>query len=185
MASAAPAVLLTYDDLDFIPQEREGDRHELFDGELVVTTSPVPLHQRLTIRVVFRFRPIVEASGGEVFAAPIGVLFAPAAVAVPDVVYVSRERLGIVGEKAVEGAPDLILEILSPSTRRRDQTRKKALYERYGVPEYWIVDPRFRTVSAFALREGRYGGLPEAAGVVHSTVVPGFSLDPAVLFAGL
>lgn len=187
MASAVRGerVVLSYDDLDFIPKEREGDRHELFDGALVVTPSPVPDHQRLTVRAVFRFAPVVEAGVGEIFTAPVDVRFTPGNVVVPDLVFVRRDRLGIVGAKVIAGPPDLILEILSPSTRRRDQRQKMALYARFAVPEYWMVDPGFRTVIAFQLRDGRYERLPEDGGLVRSAVATGFALDVGALFAGL
>ena len=185
MTTVTTAPGLTYVDLDFVPKEREGDRHELFDGELIVTPSPVPDHERLTIRLAFQFGDAVWAGLGEVFTAPIDVKFRPGIVAVPDLVFVSRERLGIVGRTAINGAPDLIVEILSPSTHRRDLGQKKALYERFGVREYWVVDPRARSVAVFVLRAGRYKPLPIAGGVVRSTVVPGLAVDVAALFHGL
>jgi len=177
--------LLTYDDLDFIPQEREGDRHELFDGVLIVTPSPIPAHQLLTIRCVGRFEVATDGwSLGQVYTAPIDVVFASKLVAVPDLVYVARDRLSIVGPKAIEGAPDLIVEILSPSTKRRDLRAKRALYERFGVREYWLVDPKARSVTVLVLRGDVYEPLPPAD-VVTSTVLPGLAVDLADLFAGI
>jgi Uma2 family endonuclease len=186
MATARAVPLLTYDDLDFIPQERAGDRHELFDGELVVTPSPVPPHQRASGRLYQRFaQQALDGDLGEAFFAPIDVVFAPRVVAVPDVVFVRRERLGIVGPKAIEGPPDLIVEILSPSTRRRDLGSKKALYGRFGVPEYWTVDLQRRVLTACVLDDGRYRCLDHADGIARSEVVPGLEVDVAALFAGL
>lgn len=136
MAAAITVPRLTYDDLTFVPQAREGDRHELFDGELVVTPSPVPAHQIVSDNIVHALNTIVRSNRlGRVVTAPIDVKLTPTVVAVPDIVFIRRERLDIVGQKAIEGAPDLIVEILSPSTRRRDLGTKRALYERFGVPE--------------------------------------------------
>ena len=177
---------LTYDDLDFVPQERAGDRHELFNGELVVTPSPVPVHQIGSDNVVHALNAIVRPNRlGRVFAAPIDVKFTPTIVAVPDVVFVRRDRLGIIGPKAIEGSPDLIVEILSPSTRHRDLGTKKTLYERFGVREYWIVAPKTRTVSVSVLGVDRYQSLPAEGNIVRSTVLPGVTLDVTTLFADL
>lgn len=178
--------LLTYADLDFVPKEREGDRHELFDGVLVVTPSPIPAHQIVSNNTVLELNAVVRPNLlGQVFAAPIDVVFAPKLVAVPDVVYVSHERLRIVGPKAIEGAPDLIVEILSPSTKRRDLRAKRALYERFGVREYWILDPKTRTAPVDVLTGDRYAPLPIKDGVIRSTVVPGLEVAVTALFRGV
>lgn len=186
MATATAVPLLTYDDLDVIPSEREGDRQELFDGELIVTPSPTPPHQRATLRLVRQVdAAVLRADIGELFVAPIDVVFAPKVVAVPDLVFVRRDNLGIVGPKAIVGVPDLIVEILSPSTRRRDLGIKKALYQRFGVPEYWTVDLTRRVVTACLLDDRRYRCLDHASGALRSTVVPGLDVDIVALFADL
>ena len=186
MATATTTPLLTYDDLDFIPKEREGDRHELFDGVLVVTPSPIPAHQIVSDNVVHEFNAVVRPNRlGRVLAAPIDVKFTPTLVAVPDVVFVSRERLGIVGPKAIEDAPDLIVEILSPATKRRDLRTKRALYERFGVREYWLLDPKARSATVLVLRGDRYEPLPIEEGRISSTVIPGLDVEADALFAGV
>lgn len=186
MATVTAVSPLTYDDLDVIPQQRAGDRHELFEGKLVVTPSPAPPHQRAAGRVYRSFAHQVDADDlGEVFIAPIDVVFAPKVVAVPDVVFVRRERLGIVGAKAIDGVPDLIVEVLSPSTRRRDLGAKKALYARFGVPEYWTLDLTRQAVAVYVLGDGRYRCLDRAAGTLRSTVIPELHVEVASLFAGL
>lgn len=186
MATATAVSPLTYDDLDVIPQQRAGDRHELIEGTLVVTPSPAPLHQRVSLRLVRDMDDAVRPDDlGEVFIAPIDVVFAPKVVAVPDIVFVRRERLGIVGAKAIDGVPDLIVEVLSPSTRRRDLGAKKALYERFGVPEYWTVDLTRQVVAVCVLDDGRYRCLDHAAGTLRSTVIPELHVEVASLFAGV
>lgn len=122
---------------------------------------------------------------GEPFLAPIDVVFAPKLVAVPNFVFVARDRLRIVGPKAIEGAPDPIVEILSPSTKRRDLRAKRALYERFGVREYWILDPKSRTATVDVLTGDRYEPLLLADGVIRSTVIPGLKVAVAALFRGL
>lgn len=178
--------LLTYDDLDQIPQDREGDRHEIIDGVLVVTPSPIPLHQNASGDLFFRFESFVRPRRlGRVFAAPIDVVFAPRQVAVPDLVFVARDRLHIIGPKAIDGAPDLIVEILSPSTRGRDRGEKMALYARFGVREYWLVDPVARSIDLHVLRGDHYELLPNEGGVVRSTVLAGLTVDVVEFFAAL
>jgi Uma2 family endonuclease len=185
MATAPAVPRLTYDDLTFVRQAREGDRHELFAGELVVTSSPVPAHQIVSDNIVHSLNVAIRPNRlGRVFAAPIDIKFTPTIVAVPDVVYIRWERLDIVGQKAIEGTPDLIVEILSPSTRRRDLGTKRALYERFGVPEYWIVDPRARRVTVHVLRGDQYEPLSET-GTVRSTVLPELAIQVEELFAGV
>lgn len=126
MATTTAIPKLTYDDLAVIAKEREGDRQELFEGTLVVTPSPIPPHQLVSSRLIRWVGTHVETRDlGEIFPAPIDVRFAPGVVAVPDLVFVRRDRLEIVGAQAIDGAPDLIVEVLSPSTRRRDLGPKK------------------------------------------------------------
>jgi Uma2 family endonuclease len=178
----------THDDVERMPQEREGDRHELIDGEIFVTPSPIPPHQLLLTEVSVLVNDAVRPGNlGHVFYAPTDVKPTPDDWVVPDLCFVARDRLWIVGASAIDGAPDLIVEILSPSTRGRDQAQKRALYERTGVREYWLVDPRDRTVTVFALRGGHYEALPLVGGRIRSELLPGAEIDVAALFtaAGL
>ena len=175
---------LTYADLDRIPQEREGDRHEILDGVLVVTPSPIPLHQGASGELFYVFQTFVRPRRlGRVFAAPIDVVFAPSQVAIPDLVFVSRARLHIIGPSSIEAAPDIVVEVLSPSTRSRDLGKKKALYARFGVREYWIVDPVARTIAVHVLRGDRFDLLPNEGGTARSEVLPGLTVDVAAFFA--
>lgn len=187
MATATIPRRMTYDDLVRLPQEREGDRHELIDGVLYVTASPVPGHQIVSGNTYSVFDAVVRPRKlGLVLMAPVDVYVAPTEVAVPALVYVKRERLGIVGPKRIEGAPDLIVEILSPSTRGRDLRLKKALYERFGVPEYWVIDHRKRAVTLHVLVEGRYESLTlTEGGIIRSSVVAELEVEVGALFAGL
>ena len=174
---------LTYDDLAAIQQAREGDRHELIGGVLYVTPSPVPVHEGTRFRAGRVIGNAVIPSGlGEVYL-QVDVRLSPTDTVVPDLVFVSRERLHIVGETGIEGAPDLVLEVLSPSTRRRDLGEKLRLYERHQVREYWIADPVARTLAVRMLDGGSYRILPPEGGLRSSQVLPDLKIDVPALFA--
>ena len=141
-------VKLTYEDLLKLPDD--GLRHELIDGEHYVTPSPNIRHQAIAGNLHWIIRGFVEQNpGGRVFFAPLDILFSMFDVVEPDLLYVSAERLAVLADKNVQGAPDLVIEILSPSTRRTDETIKRRLYERFGVAEYWIVDPELETLKVY------------------------------------
>ena len=120
----------------------DGNRYEAIEGDLHMTPAPTTLHQRVSKRLTYALDRILERPGlGEVFVAPYGVEFPATGEGVqPDIVFVSRKRREIITEAGIVGAPDLVVEILSPSTAGRDRTIKLRLYERHGVREYWIVD---------------------------------------------
>jgi Uma2 family endonuclease len=184
---ATTARRFTYDDLEAIPQEREGDRHEIIDGELIVTPSPIPHHQGVSANIVYALERIVrEQNLGKVYTAPIDVRFTADYILIPDIVFISRDRLHVIGPKAVDASPDLVIEILSPGTRQRDLTVKRNLYARFGVPEYWVVDPIDRTVSVFERSGSDYQSVPHAAnGSIQSRVLPGLELSVDMVFEGV
>ena len=178
---------LTYDDLESIPQEREGDRHEIIDGELIVTPAPIPKHQ-IVSRTIFRRldRHVVEHDLGEVYYAPIDIRFTPDNVLIPDIIFIARDRLHLVGPRAVDGPPDLVIEILSPGTRQRDPTTKRELYARFGVSEYWPVDLDKRTVEVLALVGDGYQPLPpQEDGSLQSRVLPDLRITLDDVFEGI
>ena len=171
-------------DLDKLPQGENGCRYELFDGELVVTPSPVPFHQLVAYRLSRWLGDHVERNRlGQMFFAPVDVKLAAGVTFVPDLLFVRADRLGIVGATAIEGAPDLVVEILSPSTRGRDVGEKMALYARFGIAEYWIVDPVERAVTIHTLRGDRYEPVEQGGASARSVVLPGLVIDVAALFA--
>ena len=177
---------LTYDDLEAIPQEREGDRHEIMNGELVVTPSPIPIHQIISSNIEYALARLVRESGqGIVLHAPVDIRLAPDTVLVPDILFISQERLSIIGPQTIDAPPDLMVEILSPGTRRRDLKVKRELYARFGVREYWIVDPDARSVTVLALTGAKYVVVPVAGeGMIQSRVLPGLSLALTEVFMG-
>jgi Uma2 family endonuclease len=158
MAVAArhlPAGPLTWRDLWRTPDD--GKRYEIIDGVLYVSPAPVPRHQRV-LRALFRAldRHVRRHRLGEVFFAPIGIVLETPSAVQPDLVFIAARQSGIIREKGVFGAPDLLVEVLSPSSERRDRALKRRTYERCGVPHYWVVDPRRRRLEAWRLEGGRY-----------------------------
>lgn len=176
--------VFSYEDLAQLPDD-DGKRYEVLEGELVVSPAPTRRHQRAAGNM-FAFPQRAEQAGyGEVYVAPFEVYFAEHEVAHPDVFFIRRDRLGIVTEAKVEGAPDLIAEVLSPSTRGRDRGVKLRIYARHGVPSYWVIDPDARTVQPYILRTGAYVEEP-VLGVGQALTCPLFpdlALDVASLFA--
>jgi Uma2 family endonuclease len=149
-------VKLTYDDFLLFPDD--GKRHELIDGEHYVTPSPNIRHQAILGNIHFLIRAWLEQHPvGRVFMAPLDVVFTQFDVVEPDLLFVSRHRAAdILTAKHVTGAPDVVVEIGSPSTRKRDETIKRRLYERSGVSEYWVVDPDLEVVRVYRNRDGRF-----------------------------
>jgi len=140
-----------YEDLLAMPDD--GRRHELLEGDLLVSPSPTPRHQRVVGHLLGLLLQLQEAGRGEVYPAPLDVVFDQHTVFEPDVLFIRTERLGIVTDRNVSGAPDLVVEVLSDSTRDVDLGPKLHAYSRYGVAEYWVVDPNANTVQVFR-REG-------------------------------
>jgi Uma2 family endonuclease len=142
----------------------DGKRYEVIDGELYVTPPPKWSHQRGLSKLHIRLGAwIYDNNLGEMVEAPVGVVLDEHNGLQPDIVYVSRERLHIISERGVEGAPDLVVEALSPSTRARDKGVKMRRYAAAGVSHYWQLDPRTEFLDAYRLIEqdyeltGRYG----------------------------
>jgi Uma2 family endonuclease len=162
MAGASPTLAsggrrLTADDLERIVPE-SGQRYELIDGELSVTPAPILKHQIVSGKLYTLLSAHVHPSRkGLVLTAPVDVRFDQDHQVQPDLVYVTAERFVILKEKRIEGVPDLVVEILSPGTAFDDLNRKRLLYERFGVPHYWVASPEEETLRAFALgADGRY-----------------------------
>jgi Uma2 family endonuclease len=153
MKPASSGVKLTYDDFVLFPDD--GKRHELIDGEHFVTPSPSTRHQRILGRLHLHIGSWLETHPvGEVFFAPYDVVFTDIDVVEPDLLYFSNARAAeVITPKHARGAPELVVEVASPGTRRRDETLKRRLYEREGVSEYWVVDPDVDVIRVYR-REG-------------------------------
>ena len=153
---AGSATKLTYEDFVLFPDD--GKRHELIDGEHFVTPSPNRRHQTAVSNLTAILVPAVRAQGlGRVFVAPFDVVLTRHDVVAPDLLFVSAARSAVLTDANVQGAPDLVVEVLSPSSRRQDEVLKRDLYERGGVAEYWIVDPEAETVKVFRRAEREAG----------------------------
>jgi Uma2 family endonuclease len=140
MATIDARLKLTYDDLELLPYD--GKRHEIIDGDHFGTPSPRLRHQDIAGQLYFHMKTFLRHHPlGRVYTAPTDVVLSAIDVVVPDLLFVSRERQSILTAKNVQGAPDLVLEVLSNSSRRIDETIKRKLYERFGVLEYWVADP--------------------------------------------
>ena len=173
---------MTYDQYRLLQESR--DQYELFDGELVITPSPGVAHQRIVGRLCTQLLAHIEAhSLGLLIISPIDAVFDHYTVLQPDILFVSQERISEVVKERIEGAPDLAVEILSPSTVEKDR-RKLAIYSQFGVRECWIVDPEVQTIERYVheggeLRLTRTFSFSEA---VKSPLFPGLSLPVASVF---
>jgi len=179
----------TYAEFARLPSET-GTRHEVIDGELVVTPSPRPRHQAIVLdlgRILGDF--VGSERLGTILPGPVDVLFAEGDYLVPDLVFVRKGRAGMVSDRGIEGPPDLVVEILSPSTEARDRGVKLDRYRLYGVREYWIVDPDSRSVEVWRFGEGAESAEACGAGSAFSwTPLPdGPTLEVGVddVFQGL
>jgi Uma2 family endonuclease len=176
-------VKLTYDDFRF-PRRK---RHELIDGEHYVTASPNTKHQRVAGNLYWMIRSHLETHPiGEVFIAPYDVVFSNFDIVVPDLIYLSRERAAqVLTPLHARGVPQLVVEIGSPATRKRDETIKR-LYERTGVTEYWVVDPDLDVIRVYRRSGDRYDRpmelSSEAGDILHSPLLPGLELTLAAIF---
>lgn len=166
----------SYADLEAFPDDNL--RREIIDGDLIVTPAPATRHQQVVMTLAGELYQYVKEHGGRLFPAPTDVFFSDTDVVEPDVLYLRPEHTDRVGKRFVQSAPDLVVEVSSPSTRRLDLIRKRGLYERFGVPEYWYVDLDADRVEVYRLEEGRYGPprLLARTGRLESTQVPGFCL---------
>jgi Uma2 family endonuclease len=147
-------VRFNYQDYLQLPEDK---RYEILDGDLYVVPAPNTRHQRISKRIHFALMAQIEAKGlGEIFNAPFDVVFSDENIAQPDLLFICRERLGLLTEANLAAAPDLAVEILSPGTRQKDLAIKRKIYARFGVREYWIVDPEANTVEVLVWRKSGY-----------------------------
>lgn len=180
---ALPKASHTVMDLIAMPEHEEGERHELIDGELYVTPVPVVRHQRVSSNLIFHLETHVRSGGLGLVLDNSAVRVDDHSYVVPDAMFILRERRRIISAEGISEAPDLVCEILSPSTRRRDLLTKRAFYERIGVREYWIIDPDALEISVLALEDGRYVRLTtDPSGAIPSRVLPQLRLTLTELF---
>ena len=174
---------LTYEDYVLFPED--GLRHEILDGEHHVSASPFAPHQDVFSNLHSFLHPFVRRHRlGKVYGAPFDVILSPHDVVVPDLLFISNERLKILTEKNVQGAPDLVVEILSRSTRRRDEGIKLERYDLFGVREYRLFDPDRKTARVFRRNGGRLALAADLAvgDVLTTPLLPGLEIPLAEVF---
>lgn len=182
MASSTSTFKFTYEDYRNAPEDK---RYELLDGDLAVTPAPGEAHQRASRNLTILLGQWAKLAGtGHVYAVPFDVMLTETDVVQPDLLFVSNEREHIITEENVQGAPDLVVEVLSPSTAERDRTFKRSLYAKHGVKEFWLVDTAAKTVTVL-LREDQRFALAGAYGVgqnLTSATLNNLTIDPTEIF---
>jgi Uma2 family endonuclease len=178
-------VKVTADEYRAMPES--GPRYQLVDGELLpMTPAPSFRHQDLVGELFVRLRTFVQQHGlGKVAVAPVDVYLSDVDVFQPDVLYVSRERYDRIAQDGVRGAPDLVVEVLSPSTRHLDLGTKRVTYARHGVLELWVVDPQEQTLTVYDLPKIPAHRTLIRGQMLTSPLLPGFALDIDALFTAV
>ena len=182
MVATGARIKFTYEDYCNAPEDK---RYELHDGDLVVVPSPKEQHQDSVGSLYYFLRAFVLGRElGRVYIAPFDIVFSNHDVVQPDVIVVSNDRLDIITPNNIQGAPDLVIEVLSPSTAHRDRTFKRALYARHGVTEFWLVDTDTYTIEVLQLDEEGYRtvGIYGAGQTLTSPTLTGFTLNIDDLF---
>ncbi|HEX9981694.1 MAG TPA: Uma2 family endonuclease [Thermoanaerobaculia bacterium] len=177
---------LTYEDYLLLPED--GRRYEILDGELYVNASPLRKHQAVLRDLVFRIGAYLEEHPiGSVYFAPFDVVLSEHDVVQPDLLFISNEREQIITHKNVSGAPDLAVEILSESSRKTDEITKRKRYERFGVSEYWVMDPVLETVKVYRREGDRFARMAELSteegAALTSPLFPGLRINLTKVFA--
>lgn len=185
MAKTRPHIKYTVEDYLNVA-ESETERYELLEGELVMVPAPNWFHQSIAAALFEQLnRYVKERDLGVVRFAPLDVELSDHDVAQPDLIFLSHDRLHLVQEGRVRGAPDLVVEILSPSTHQRDRTTKRTLYARHGVPEYWLVDPDAETIEVLSLGDEGFTQtrLYERSDMLGSPLLPELAIAIDEVFA--
>ncbi len=171
-----------YNDYLQLPEDK---RYEILEGELYVVPAPNTRHQRISLRIQTALvRQLVEKDLGELLSAPYDVVLSEENVVQPDILFVRKARLSLIGEQNLPAAPDLIVEILSPGTRKKDLAIKRKIYARFGVQEYWIVDPEANRLEVLKWMESGYitVGIYGTADRLLSPLLPEIDIPIAALF---
>lgn len=177
MALLQEKKVYTYADYEKLP---EGAPYQLIGGCLVKEPAPVPYHQILSSRLEFELMKFVEERDlGQVLNAPTDVYLSDTEVYQPDILFISKERMSIIGAKKIEAAPDLVIEILSPSSAYYDLRHKMHVYETSGVKEYWVVDPIEKGIEVYQNINGKFRLFNKACrcGVIRSALLEGFAVE--------
>jgi Uma2 family endonuclease len=177
--------LATYADYVKTP---EGAAYQLINGELIMAAPPGIRHQEVAANIFNKLSPFVRKHKlGKVFHAPTDVYFSNHETFQPDILFIETKRLNIIEEECINGAPDVVFEILSPTTGYYDLAHKKNVYESSRVTEYWVVDPREETIELFENKSKKFVSLVKLTtrGTIHSKLIAGFSLKLENVFEGI
>lgn len=172
----------TYEDYCKTP---EGGKYQLIGGEIIEMTSPTPYHQRILQNLNFYLSLFIRQNQlGEVYVAPTDVYFSKTETYQPDLLLLLNDNLNKLKEKKIEGAPDLVIEILSPPTGYYDAKYKKSVYEKFGVKEYWLVDPKDKTVEIYENVSGKFAVISDLTkdDTAKSKLLAGFSIELEKIF---
>lgn len=172
--------------MEFSESEGEEFIFELINGEIMARNYPSAMHQRVLRRLTVQVDAFVNQNQlGEVFFAPFGVVLSDFNDVQPDLIFVGKEQADIVREEGVFGVPDLLMEVISPSSIRTDRRVKFKMYEEMGVKEYWIVDLKNQSIEVYTLDETGFEmtSFGVEKGAVMSIVLPEFMIDLEMLFA--
>jgi len=185
MGEAAQTIPWTYEDYLLFPED--GKRYEIIEGDYYMSPAPRTRHQEVSGNLLYFLKAYFKRTKrGRVFAAPTDVILSDISIVQPDLLVILAARTSIITEKNIHGAPDLVIEILSETTRKTDEVVKKKLYERYGVSEYWIVDPDLALVKIYRMTDGRYAKAEERAQergeTLTTALLPGLDISLTELF---
>jgi Uma2 family endonuclease len=162
--------------------------YELLEGEMIKRSAPAIIHQRILRKLMVAINSFVESNnGGEIFCAPIDVILDNYNVLQPDLIFISASQGEILSNIAIKGAPDLVIEILSPTSVVRDRFAKKRIYERSGIKEYWLVSPEYAEIEVFVLKDKRYElfcAATKTEGKFESGILKDIQLDLTQIFPG-
>jgi Uma2 family endonuclease len=185
MALSKPAGEWRYEDLFSLPDDRR--RYEIIEGELYEMPAPSVDHMTTMLNLVLLLAPVIQSLGGRLFFAPLDVFFQGADPVQPDILAMLPGWNGRLRQRGPEGAPDLAIEVLSPSNRGHDLLTKRALYARAGVQEYWIVDPAARTVEILTLDRDAFHSAQLAEGdeIAVSPLLGGTTFPLEAVFANV
>jgi Uma2 family endonuclease len=182
MPKAVTDIKFTYQDYLLLPEDK---RYEIIEGELIMVPSPGFSHQSASGNLGFLLRQFIrEKRLGIVLNAPMDVVLSQENIVQPDIIFIFKKRMDIITEKNIQGAPDLVIEILSPNTKKKDSILKRKLYAKFGVREFWLVDPQEEEVEVLILKKRGFEqiGLYRKGQILTSPLLPGLKIPLQELF---
>ncbi|RLE13973.1 Uma2 family endonuclease [Candidatus Aerophobetes bacterium] len=179
---AVTNIKFTYQDYLLLPEDK---RYEIIEGELIIVPSPGFTHQSISGNLGFLLRRFIrEKKLGIILNAPMDVVLSEENVVQPDILFISKKRASIITEKNIQGAPDLVIEILSPNTKKKDSILKRKLYAKFGVKEFWLVDPEKKEIEVLTFKKEGFErtGLYHQDEVLISPLLPGLKIPLREVF---